>query len=209
MKAQATVDAALAQMSRSGHGCGRKSNQDTVPALSEGMVKKGGINREPQTPKQRIQPPPQKPEKAEKEKESWAEVVRAAIGAKAKGVWAKPDAVRDWEEVAVAEVKKTCNNCAGKDECLDSFNATPICDSWAAKPEKSAKIARATRSMTETFETLSDQWRRDVILTYSYEHHWFIATVLGIYGLGTGSTPDEALANLVEDIEERSDGRTG
>jgi hypothetical protein len=68
----------LAQMSRSGHGCGRKSNQDTVPALSEGMVKKGGINRAPQTPKQRIQPPPQKPEKAEKEKEAWAEVVRAA-----------------------------------------------------------------------------------------------------------------------------------
>jgi hypothetical protein len=82
MKAQATVDAALAQMSRSGHGCGRwtvlESNQDTVPALSEGMVKKGGINRAPQTPKQRIQPPPQKPEKAEKEKEAWAEVVRAA-----------------------------------------------------------------------------------------------------------------------------------
>lgn len=36
---------------------------DEVKKLTEGVVKKGGVNQKPQTPKQQIKPPAQKPKK--------------------------------------------------------------------------------------------------------------------------------------------------
>ena len=81
------------------------------------------------------------------------------------------------------------------------------------KPREEAATVRAPAAQLESevdiFEQMSDEWKRDVTVTYSYEHHWFIATVEGIHSVGGGKTPREALDTLEDDILTNLEDRRG